>query len=295
MKTYIGIDIAKLHLDIHRNDKVVRILNNEKSITVFLKSLPEHSIIVCESSGGYEASLISLAHTLHCSIARINARQVRDFAKAKGRLAKSDAIDAQILTEFGQAFHPAPLSVSEPLHQQLAALVKLRSHLLTQITQNNNLTETISDKLILAIIKKPFPASKNRPTTFKKSSPRKSNPRQASNPKSPAFKKSKASARSPHPHSWASCPNSVPFPTRRPLRSPVSLHSITTVANFVANAIFGVGVPRSDPSFTCPHSSLPATTPSSKPFTNDCLPQENQKNSLSPPSCENSLSSPTAS
>ena len=53
MKTYIGIDIAKLHLDIHRNDKVVRILNNEKSITVFLKSLPEHSIIVCESSGGY--------------------------------------------------------------------------------------------------------------------------------------------------------------------------------------------------------------------------------------------------
>jgi transposase len=154
IKTYIGIDIAKLHLDIHCNDKVVRILNNEKSITVFLKSLPEHSIIVCESSGGYEASLISLAHTLHCSIARINARQVRDFAKAKGRLAKSDASDAQILTEFGQAFHPDPLSVSEPLHQQLAVLVKLRSHLLTQITQNNNLTETISDKLILAIIEK---------------------------------------------------------------------------------------------------------------------------------------------
>jgi hypothetical protein len=46
MKTYIGIDIAKLHLDIHRNDKVVRILNNEKSITAFLKSLSEHSIIV---------------------------------------------------------------------------------------------------------------------------------------------------------------------------------------------------------------------------------------------------------
>jgi transposase len=168
MKTYIGIDIAKLHLDIHRNDKVVRILNNEKSITVFLKSLREHSVIVCESSGGYEASLISLAHSLHRSIARINARQVRDFAKAKGRLAKSDAIDAQILTEFGQAFHPAPLSVSEPLHQQLAALVKLRSHLLTQITQTNNLTETISDKLILAIIEKTVSGLKKQADNLQK-------------------------------------------------------------------------------------------------------------------------------
>jgi transposase len=137
MKTYIGINVAKLHLDIHRDGKVARIPNNEKSISLFIKSLPDSAMIICESSGGYESSLISLAHTLHRSIARINARQVRDFAKAKGRLAKSDAIDAQILTEFGQTFHPSPLSVSEPLLQQLAALVKLRSHLLTQITQNN--------------------------------------------------------------------------------------------------------------------------------------------------------------
>ncbi|MCX6972763.1 MAG: transposase, partial [Verrucomicrobia bacterium] len=56
-------------------------------------------VIVCESSGGYEASLISLAHTLHCSIARINARQVRDFAKAKGRLAKSDQRGQELILD----------------------------------------------------------------------------------------------------------------------------------------------------------------------------------------------------
>jgi len=154
MKTYIGIDITKLNLDIHQDGKASRIPNNEKSITAFLKSLSDHSIIVCESSGGFEALLISLAHIHLRSIARINARQVRDFAKAKGRLAKSDAIDAQILAEFGQAFHPSPLSIPDRLQQEIAALVKLRAHFLTQITQNNNLTETISDKSLLAIIKK---------------------------------------------------------------------------------------------------------------------------------------------
>jgi len=154
MKTYIGIDIAKLNLDIHQDGKASRIPNNEKSITAFLKSLSDHSIIVYESSGGFEALLISLAHIHLRSIARINARQVRDFAKAKGRLAKSDAIDAQILAEFGQAFHPSPLSIPDRLQQEIAALVKLRAHFLTQITQNNNLTETISDKSLLAIIKK---------------------------------------------------------------------------------------------------------------------------------------------
>jgi transposase len=66
--------------------------------------------------------LISLAHIHLRSIARINARQVRDFAKAKGRLAKSDAIDAQILAEFGQSFHPSPLSIPDRLQQEIAAL-----------------------------------------------------------------------------------------------------------------------------------------------------------------------------
>ena len=57
MKTYIGIDIAKLHLDIHRDGKVARILNNEKSITVFLKSLPEHSVVIEWSDTGERSSL----------------------------------------------------------------------------------------------------------------------------------------------------------------------------------------------------------------------------------------------
>ncbi len=154
MKNYIGIDVAKLHLDIYHNSTAKRIANTLKGIAAFLKTLPENSILVCESSGGYEALLISQAHSINQPIARVNARQVRDFAKAKGCLAKSDTIDARIISEFGQTFHPAPLSIPEPVQMELAELIKLRSSILTQITQNNHHADTISNKETLAVIRK---------------------------------------------------------------------------------------------------------------------------------------------
>jgi len=154
MKTYIGIDISKLHLDISLNGKASQIPNTEKAIRALLKSLPEDAMLVCESSGGYESLLITLAHTLSRPIARINARQVRDFAKAKGLLAKTDKIDALLLVDFARTFHPQPLSLPDPLQQELSALVKHRSRLLRQITQNQNLAETLCDKKLLAIISK---------------------------------------------------------------------------------------------------------------------------------------------
>ena len=62
---------------------------------------------------------------------RLNARQVRDFARAQGRLAKADRLDARLLVDFAQAFTPMPQAVPDPLQAELAALVKHRTHLLT--------------------------------------------------------------------------------------------------------------------------------------------------------------------
>src|SRR5665213_919803 len=72
--------------------------------------------------------------------------------KPKARLAKTDKIDAQILVAFAETFHPEPLGLPDPLQQALAALVKHRAHLLTQITQNNNLAETLADKKLLSLV-----------------------------------------------------------------------------------------------------------------------------------------------
>jgi len=152
MTTYIGIDVSKLVLDTYHGGQAAQIPNTEKAIRSLLKSLPTDAVLVCESSGGYEALLITLAHAAGRPLARVNARQVRDFAKAKGRLAKTDTLDAEAITEFAQVFHPSPLSLPDPLQQELAGLAKIRSHILIQITQNNNLKETISDKALLNIL-----------------------------------------------------------------------------------------------------------------------------------------------
>jgi transposase len=154
MKSYLGIDISKLHLDLSHAAPVKRLANTEKAILLWLKSLPLETILVCEASGGYESLLLRLAHALRRPIIQLNARQVRDFARAKNRLAKTDRIDAGLIAEFAQTFQPDPLPAMDPLQGQLLALVKHRSHLLTQITQNNNLTQTLTDKHLLRLIAK---------------------------------------------------------------------------------------------------------------------------------------------
>jgi transposase len=154
MKSYLGIDVSKLHLDLSHSAPVKRLANTQKAILSWLQSLPPETILVCEASGGYEALLLSLAHAFHRPIIQLNARQVRDFARARNRLAKTDRIDASLIAEFAQTFQPEPLPLPDPLQEQLLALVKHRSHLLTQITQNNNLTQTVTDKRLLRLIAK---------------------------------------------------------------------------------------------------------------------------------------------
>jgi transposase len=77
-----------------------------------------------------------VAHAKARPIIRINARQVRDFARAKGPLAKTDRIDARLLAEFARTFQPQPMALPDSLQQELAVLVKHRTHLLAQIIQN---------------------------------------------------------------------------------------------------------------------------------------------------------------
>jgi transposase len=154
MKSYLGIDVSKLHLDLSHPAPAKRLANTAKVILPWLESLPPETILVCEASGGYEALLLNLAHALHRPIIQLNARQVRDYARAKNRLAKTDRIDAALIAEFAYSFQPKPLPRPNPLQEQLVALVKHRSHLLTQITQNNNLSQTLTDKNLLRLIAK---------------------------------------------------------------------------------------------------------------------------------------------
>lgn len=69
------------------------------------------ALIVMEASGGYEALPAAILAAAGLPVAVVNARQVRDFARSTGRLAKTDRLDASVLVQFGQAVKPLPRSV----------------------------------------------------------------------------------------------------------------------------------------------------------------------------------------
>src|SRR5688572_2403684 len=106
--SFIGVDVAKLALAIQFPDQLWSTANTAPGHAAFLVKLralgPVH--VICEATGGYERALVLALHQAQIAVSVINPRQVRDFARACGRLAKTDAIDASILREYGAKLCP---------------------------------------------------------------------------------------------------------------------------------------------------------------------------------------------
>lgn len=107
--TAVGIDVGKANLDVmvHGGAKVQRFANTRAGITKLVKHLKglHKAKIVVEATGGFEEPVLTACSHAGLWIARINPRQARDFARATGQLAKTDALDARMLAEMAQAFH----------------------------------------------------------------------------------------------------------------------------------------------------------------------------------------------
>jgi len=119
---FVGVDVSKDRLDVAVMPGGVQAFKNEvagiKALTAVL--LGERvELIVLEATGGLEIPLAAALSTAGLPVAVVNPRQVRDFAKATGRLAKTDRLDAQVLAHFGKAVHPA---VQRPKDEQTRAL-----------------------------------------------------------------------------------------------------------------------------------------------------------------------------
>ncbi len=91
------------------------------------------TIIVVEATGGYERTLVAACAAVGLPVAVVNPRQVRAFAQALGRTAKTDAIDADVLAAFGARVQPAPRPLADAATQALAALVARRRQLIEMI------------------------------------------------------------------------------------------------------------------------------------------------------------------
>jgi transposase len=145
---HIGADIAQSHIDLHGPipGLPARIANTKTGLRALLKVLrgTPRAHLVCEATGGCERLLVAACHQASIPISVINPRQIRDFARAKGQLAKTDAIDARILCDYGRCFQPPAASALEPALQKLAALCARRRQLLSlRVAEKNRLLRAI--------------------------------------------------------------------------------------------------------------------------------------------------------
>jgi transposase len=134
METFVGIDIAKDHLDVHLLPEGARFtcLHDPDGIASLVSRLQAEnpSVIIMEATGGYEITLAAELGAAGLPVAVVNPRQVRDFAKGIGKLAKTDAIDAFVLARFGETNRPEPQPIPTDEQQQLKELVTRRRQLI---------------------------------------------------------------------------------------------------------------------------------------------------------------------
>jgi transposase len=136
--SYVGIDVSKATLDIavHPSGEHWRCAADDAgiaSLVARLQALTPVSIVL-EATGGYEVPVATALATAALPVAVVNPRQVRDFAKALGRLAKTDALDAHVLALFAERVRPALRPYPDPALQDLAARVARRRQLVEMLT-----------------------------------------------------------------------------------------------------------------------------------------------------------------
>lgn len=139
---FVGIDVSKDHLDLHNRPtaSAARYTNDPAGIAALLTRVAELAPqrIALEATGGFEAPLAAALAAAGQPVVVVNPRQVRDFAKATGQLAKTDAIDAAVLAHFAEAIRPDVRPLPDVEARALAALVDRRRQLLEMRTAEKN-------------------------------------------------------------------------------------------------------------------------------------------------------------
>lgn len=141
-RIYVGVDVFTDTLDIaaHPRQQARHFENNDAGINeaiTYLKKLAP-VLVVMEATGGLETSLAAALGTAGIPVVVINPRQIRDYAKSMGKLAKTDTIDAQVMADFAAAVQPEPRPLSDGQAQELKDILTRRSQLIGMITAEKN-------------------------------------------------------------------------------------------------------------------------------------------------------------
>jgi transposase len=150
-QAYVGIDVAKERLDVAQRPtgEVWSVSNDPPAIGELVERLRrlQPTSVVLEATGGLETHLVAALVAAHLPVAVVNPRQVREFARATGRLAKTDTIDAQVLAQFAEAVRPSARPLPGEATRELSALVTRRRQLMEMLTAERNRLRTTSKRV----------------------------------------------------------------------------------------------------------------------------------------------------
>jgi len=154
----VGIDVSKATLDVALGSEgeIFQVSNDEVGLNALADKLSKANptLVVLEASGGYERLAAATLVGRGLAVAVVNPRQVRDFAKATGVLAKTDRIDARVLARFAEAVRPEPRPLPTPEATELQELLVRRRQIVEMLTmEKNRLQGALVDRTKRAIAK----------------------------------------------------------------------------------------------------------------------------------------------
>ena len=150
-KVFVGIDVAKDHLDmaVRPEGTTWHVPYTTEGMAQLVEALKPWTVelVVVEASGGLQTRLVAALAAAHLPLAVVNPRQVRDFARATGKLAKTDRLDAEVLAHFAEAIRPTSQVLREAAETELVALVSRRHQLVEMLTAERNRRHQAPERL----------------------------------------------------------------------------------------------------------------------------------------------------
>ena len=149
---YLGADVAKAEIVVAGGPlaQPLTIANAPAGYRALLGRLGGEPVqVICEATGPYHQKFVAALHEAGVAVSVVNPRAARDFARAQNRLAKTDAIDAATLAEFGRCLAPPPTPQPEPVRQELAELVARRGQLVADRAREATRVEGLTLRSVL--------------------------------------------------------------------------------------------------------------------------------------------------
>ncbi len=166
---YVGVDVAKARVDVAIRPGGDRreVCNDQAGIAALVAQMQQlnPAALVLEATGGLELPLVAALAAASLPVVVVNPRQVRDFARATGRLAKTDSLDAAVLAHFAEAVRPPRRPLRDAETQVLSSLVARRQQVMTMLVAERNRLSSAT-MAVRPALRPTSPGSSNSWTTW---------------------------------------------------------------------------------------------------------------------------------